>query len=84
MVNVGAAVNPLSLNVFSLLRQRRGYAGSLIGGIRETQEMLDFCAEYRIGAEVEVIPADQINEALDRVLAAEVRYRFVLDISTLN
>jgi uncharacterized zinc-type alcohol dehydrogenase-like protein len=83
LVNVGAPADPLSLNVFSLIMGRRSFAGSLIGGIRETQEMLDFCAEHGIGAEIEVIPADKINYAYDRVLASDVRYRFVIDISTL-
>jgi uncharacterized zinc-type alcohol dehydrogenase-like protein len=83
LVNVGAPADPLSLNVFSLIVGRRSFAGSLIGGIRETQEMLDFCAEHGIGAEIEVIPADKINYAYDRVLASDVRYRFVIDISTL-
>jgi uncharacterized zinc-type alcohol dehydrogenase-like protein len=84
MVNVGAPAEPQSLNMFSLLRRRRSYAGSLIGGIPETQEMLDFCAEHGIGAEIEVIPADKINEAFERVLASDVRYRFVIDIATLD
>ncbi|MFG2850328.1 NAD(P)-dependent alcohol dehydrogenase [Streptomyces mirabilis] len=83
MVNVGAPAEPLSLNVFSLIMQGRVYAGSLIGGIRETQEMLDFCAEHGIGAEVEIIPAEKINEAYERVLASDVRYRFVIDTATL-
>jgi uncharacterized zinc-type alcohol dehydrogenase-like protein len=55
----------------------------MIGGIRETQEMLDFCAEHGLGAEVEVISADQIDEAYDRVVASDVRYRFVIDIATM-
>jgi uncharacterized zinc-type alcohol dehydrogenase-like protein len=55
----------------------------MIGGIRETQEMLDFCAEHHLGAEIEVIPAGKINEAYERVLASDVRYRFVIDTSTL-
>lgn len=84
MVNVGAPADRLSLNVFSLLRSRRSYAGSLIGGIRETQEMLDFCAAHHLGAEIEVIAADKINEAYERVLGSDVRYRFVIDISTLG
>ncbi|WP_326762489.1 NAD(P)-dependent alcohol dehydrogenase [Streptomyces phaeochromogenes] len=83
LVNVGAPAEPLSLNVFSLIMRGRAYAGSLIGGIRETQEMLDFCAEHGIGSEIEVIPADRINEVYDRVLASDVRYRFVIDTSTL-
>jgi alcohol dehydrogenase (NADP+) len=84
LVNVGAPAEPLSLNVFSLIGGRRSYAGSMIGGIAETQEMLDFCAEHGIGAEVEVIAADQINEAYQRVLASDVRYRFVIDSTTLR
>jgi uncharacterized zinc-type alcohol dehydrogenase-like protein len=83
LVNVGAPGEPLSLNVFSLIIKGRTLAGSLIGGIRETQEMLDFCAEHGLGAEVEVIPAEKINEAYDRVLSSDVRYRFVIDTSTL-
>jgi alcohol dehydrogenase (NADP+) len=84
LVNVGAPAEPLSLNVFSLIGGRRSYAGSMIGGIAETQEMLDFCAEHGIGAEVEVIAADQVNEAYERVLASDVRYRFVIDTATLR
>ena len=84
LVNVGAPSEPLSLNVFSLIMSRRSYAGSVIGGVRETQEMLDFCAEHGIGAEVEVIAADRVNEAWERVLASDVRYRFVIDTATLG
>ena len=83
LVNVGAPAEPLSLNVFSLIGARRSFAGSMIGGIAETQEMLDFCAEHGIGAEIEVIAADQVNEAYERVLASDVRYRFVIDTGTL-
>ncbi|MEK3806403.1 NAD(P)-dependent alcohol dehydrogenase [Bacillus sp. FSL H8-0547] len=83
LVNVGAPAEPLSLNVFSLIAHRRSFAGSLIGGIRETQEMLDFCAEHNIAPEIEVISADQINEAYDRVMKSDVKYRFVIDISTM-
>lgn len=83
MVNVGAPADPLSLNVQSLIGHRRSFAGSLIGGIRETQEMLDFCAEHNIAPEIEVIAADQIDEAYQRVLASDVKYRFVIDNSTL-
>ena len=83
LVNVGAPPEPLSLNVFSLIGGRRSYAGSLIGGIRETEQMLDFCAEKGIGADVEVIAADRVNEAWERVLASDVRYRFVIDTATL-
>ncbi|RKH36513.1 NAD(P)-dependent alcohol dehydrogenase [Corallococcus praedator] len=84
LVNVGAPAEPLSLQVFSLIMTRRSFAGSLIGGIRQTQEMLDFCARHRLGADIEVIPADKINDAYERVLASDVRYRFVIDIATLK
>ncbi|GIN74566.1 alcohol dehydrogenase [Bacillus sp. J14TS2] len=83
LVNVGAPGEPLSLNVQSLIGHRRSFAGSSIGGIRETQEMLDFCAEHNIAPQIEVISADQIDEAYERVLASDVRYRFVIDISTM-
>ncbi|MBB6636616.1 NAD(P)-dependent alcohol dehydrogenase [Cohnella thailandensis] len=84
LVNVGAPSEPLDVNVFSLIGHRRSFAGSMIGGIRETQEMLDFCAENRIAPEIEVVSADQIDEAWERVLASDVRYRFVIDISTME
>ena len=84
LVNVGAPPEKLSLRVGTLLGNRRSFAGSAIGGIAETQEMLDFCAEHGIGAEVEVIGVDQVNEAYERVLASDVRYRFVIDSSTLT
>ena len=71
------------MNAFALIMGRRSFAGSMIGGIRETQEMLDFCAEHQLGAEIEVIPAEKINDAYERVLASDVRYRFVIDTSTL-
>jgi uncharacterized zinc-type alcohol dehydrogenase-like protein len=84
MVNVGAPADALPLHVFTLFNQRRSFAGSGIGGIRETQEMLDFCAEHGIAPEVEVISADAINEAYERVLSSDVRYRFVIDTATLG
>jgi uncharacterized zinc-type alcohol dehydrogenase-like protein len=84
LVNVGAPAEPLPVQVFSLIMGRRSFAGSMIGGIRETQEMLDFCADHGLGAEVEVIPAEKINDAYERVLASDVRYRFVIDTSTLG
>ena len=84
LVNVGAPAEPLSVNVFSLIGGRRSFAGSMIGGIGLTQEMLEFCAQHGIGAEIEVIAADQVNEAYERVLASDVRYRFVIDSSTLK
>ncbi|MET8439253.1 NAD(P)-dependent alcohol dehydrogenase [Streptomyces sp900116325] len=82
MVNVGVAPSPMSVNG-SLLGSRRVLTGSMVGGIAQTQEMLDFCAEHNIGADIEVISADQINEAYERVLASDVRYRFVIDAATL-
>jgi uncharacterized zinc-type alcohol dehydrogenase-like protein len=84
LVNVGAPPEPMRLNVFSLIGARRSYAGSMIGGIAQTQEMLDFCAEHNLDADVELIAADQINEAYERVLASDVRYRFVIDTATLG
>ncbi|MDQ0899189.1 NAD(P)-dependent alcohol dehydrogenase [Paenibacillus sp. V4I7] len=83
LVNVGAPAEPMEVNVFPLILQRRSFAGSMIGGIRETQEMLDFCAEHHIAPEIEVIAAKQIDEAWARVLASDVRYRFVIDINTM-
>ena len=84
LVNVGVPVSPLSVSAFPLVRARRSLAGSVIGGLAETQQMLDFCAARGLAAEVEVIGADQINAAYERVLASDVRYRFVVDISTLH
>ncbi|CAN5349347.1 NAD(P)-dependent alcohol dehydrogenase [soil metagenome] len=84
MVNVGAPPEPLSLKVFTLFGNRRSFAGSGIGGIRETQEMLDFCAEHGIVPDTELIDASYINEAWARVLASDVRYRFVIDASTFG
>jgi uncharacterized zinc-type alcohol dehydrogenase-like protein len=83
LVNVGAPADPLSVHVMSLIGGRRSFAGSMIGGIALTQEMLDFCAQHDIGADVEVISVDQVNEAYERVLASDVRYRFVIDTATL-
>ncbi|MGR4883186.1 NAD(P)-dependent alcohol dehydrogenase [Streptomyces sp. LARHCF249] len=83
LVNVGAPEEPVALNLFSLIDGRKSLAGSMIGGIAETQEMLDFCAEHGLGAEIELIAADRVNEAYERVLASDVRYRFVIDTSTI-
>ena len=83
MVNVGAPGEPLSLNVMSLIGHRRSFAGSMIGGIQETQEMLEFCAEHNIVPNIEIISANQIDDAYERVLASDVKYRFVIDISTM-
>ncbi|MEU6656755.1 NAD(P)-dependent alcohol dehydrogenase [Streptomyces sp. NPDC046900] len=83
LVNVGAPEEPISFNLFSLISGRKTLAGSAIGGIRETQEMLDFCAEHGIGAEIELIGASEINDAYERVLDSDVRYRFVIDAATI-
>jgi uncharacterized zinc-type alcohol dehydrogenase-like protein len=83
LVNVGAPPEPLPIRVFTLFNNRRSFAGSSIGGIRETQEMLDFCAEHGIAPETELISADYINEAYERVLNSDVRYRFVIDVATI-
>lgn len=83
LVNVGAPAESDKYSVFSLIMGRRSIAGSLVGGIRETQEMLDFAAEHGIAPKIEVIRADQVDEAYERVLRSDVRYRFVIDIATL-
>ncbi|WP_068250537.1 NAD(P)-dependent alcohol dehydrogenase [Janibacter corallicola] len=82
-VNVGAPVEPFEVPAFSLIMGGKSLSGSNIGGIPATQEMLDFCAEKGIGAQVEVIPAEKVNEAWDRVVASDVRYRFVIDAATI-
>ncbi|MFJ4622634.1 NAD(P)-dependent alcohol dehydrogenase [Streptomyces sp. NPDC088812] len=82
-VNVGAPEEPVALNLFSVIGGRKTLAGSSIGGIRETQEMLDFCAAHGLGAEIELIGASEINEAYERVLVSDVRYRFVIDTATI-
>lgn len=83
LVNVGAPDKPLAVNVFPLIMKRRNFAGSLIGGIKETQEMLNFCAKHNIAPEIEVIEPSRVNEAYERVLKSDVRYRFVLDIAKI-
>jgi uncharacterized zinc-type alcohol dehydrogenase-like protein len=83
LVQVGAPAEPLPVQVFSLIFPRRSFAGSLIGGVAETQEMLDFCAEHNIVCDIEMIRMDQVNEAYDRVVAGDVKYRFVIDMKTL-
>jgi uncharacterized zinc-type alcohol dehydrogenase-like protein len=83
LVQVGAPPEPLAVNVFSLIFKRRTFAGSLIGGIAETQEMLDFCAGHGIVSDIEIIPIEQINRAYDRVIASDVKYRFVIDMQSL-
>lgn len=84
MVNVGVPEGPLSYHGFSLVASRRSLAGSKIGGIRETQEMLDFCAEHGLGADIETISCDQVDEAWERVVRGDVRYRFVIDTATFS
>ena len=83
LVIVGAPEHPLKLKVSNILFQRRNVAGSIIGGIAETQEMLDFCGKHNITADIEVIPIQQINEAYERMLKSDVRYRFVIDMASL-
>jgi uncharacterized zinc-type alcohol dehydrogenase-like protein len=84
MVLVGAPATPHpSPQVFNLITKRRAIAGSMIGGIPETQEMLDFCAQHNIVADIEMIRADEINEAYERMLKGDVKYRFVIDNATL-
>ncbi|WP_341392770.1 NAD(P)-dependent alcohol dehydrogenase [Arthrobacter sp. G119Y2] len=83
MVSVGAPPEALPISVFTLMGKRRSYAASNIGGIRETQEMLDFCAEHNIAPEIELISAEDINTAYERVLKSDVRYRFVIDAATI-
>ena len=81
---VGAPETPLPVSAFSLLFRRRQLAGSIIGSLRETQEMLDFCAEREITADVEVIPIQKVNEAYDRMVKSDVKYRFVIDMASLK
>lgn len=83
LVELGLPEHPMTVPAGPLLGQRRSLSGSMIGSIKETQEMLDFCGEHNIGAEIEVISADKVNEAYERVVASDVRYRFVIDTSTL-
>jgi len=84
MVMVGVPEKPLPVAVFNLIMGRRSLAGSGIGGIRETQEMLDFCSEHNITSDIELIRIQQINEAYERLLRSDVKYRFVIDIASLK
>jgi uncharacterized zinc-type alcohol dehydrogenase-like protein len=84
MVLVGVPEKPARLDAMSLISRRRRLAGSAIGGIRETQEMLDFCGRHGIVADVEVIPIQRINEAYERTIRSDVRYRFVIDSASLR
>jgi uncharacterized zinc-type alcohol dehydrogenase-like protein len=81
---VGAPEKPLAVSAFSLLMGRRSLSGSPIGGIAETQEMLDFCGKHNITADVEVIPIQQVNEAYERLLKSDVKYRFSIDMASLK
>jgi uncharacterized zinc-type alcohol dehydrogenase-like protein len=83
-VELGAPENPLVVPPFSIIGMRRSISGSMIGGIPETQEMLDFCAAHGIASEIEVIAPDYVNEAYERVIASDVRYRFVIDTESLR
>jgi uncharacterized zinc-type alcohol dehydrogenase-like protein len=84
LVLVGAPEKPLDIEAFSLIFKRRSVAGSLIGGIRETQEMLDYCAANNITSDIEVIAIQQIEEAFERTIKGDVRYRFVIDMKSLQ
>jgi uncharacterized zinc-type alcohol dehydrogenase-like protein len=84
LVLVGAPPNPQQVSVFSLLLPRRNLAGSLIGGIGETQEMLDFCGTNGVACDIELIRMQQINEAYERMLKSDVKYRFVIDMASLK
>jgi uncharacterized zinc-type alcohol dehydrogenase-like protein len=84
MVLLGVPPKSPEVAVFSLIGGRKSLGGSLIGGIKETQEMLDYCAEHNIGSDVEVIPIEKINEAYERMLRSDVKYRFVIDMKTLG
>jgi uncharacterized zinc-type alcohol dehydrogenase-like protein len=84
LVQVGAPEHPLPVPVFPLIMKRRSLAGSAIGGIAETQEMLDFCAAHQLSADVEIIPIQKVNEAYERMLKSDVKYRFSIDMSSLK
>jgi uncharacterized zinc-type alcohol dehydrogenase-like protein len=84
LVLVGAPEKPMSVAAFPLLFRRRSFSGSLIGGLPETQEMLDFCAKHNITSEIEMIKMDQINDAYERMLKSDVKYRFVIDMASLK
>jgi len=83
LILVGVPPKPIEFHAFGIIPKRRRIAGSMIGGIKETQEMLDFCAQHNIVSDVEVIPMKDINNAYERVLKGDVRYRFVIDMATL-
>ncbi|MHB8520446.1 MAG: NAD(P)-dependent alcohol dehydrogenase [Limisphaerales bacterium] len=84
LTQVGVPAEPLSVQVGSLIFGRRNFNGSLIGGIKETQEMLDFCGQHNITSDIELIPIQKINEAYDRLVKSDVKYRFVIDMASLK
>jgi len=84
LVLVGAPEKPMAVSAFPLLMRRRSFSGSLIGGLPETQEMLDFCGQHGITSDIEMIRMDQINEAYERMLKSDVKYRFVIDMASLQ
>ncbi len=84
MCLVGAPEHPTPISSFNLIMQRRHLSGSLIGGLKETQEMLDFCAKHKIVSDIELIPMQKINEAYERILKSDVKYRFVIDMKSLG
>jgi uncharacterized zinc-type alcohol dehydrogenase-like protein len=84
LTQVGVPVEPLAVQVASLIFGRKNFTGSLIGGIKETQEMLDFCGEHNITSDIELIPIQKANEAYDRLIKSDVKYRFVIDMASLK
>jgi uncharacterized zinc-type alcohol dehydrogenase-like protein len=84
MTLVGLPDKPPSISVFNLITRRASIAGSMIGGVTETQEMLDYCGQHNITSDVEVIPIQKVNEAFERMLRQDVKYRFVIDMSSLK
>jgi uncharacterized zinc-type alcohol dehydrogenase-like protein len=83
LTQVGLPSEPVDISLFPLVMKRLNFSGSLIGGIRETQEMLDFCAKHNIVSDIEIIKAEQINESYERLLKSDVKYRFVIDVETI-
>ena len=84
MVMVGLPEIKMTVDPFALIGRRRSLAGSMIGGIQETQEMLDFCGKHKLGCDIEMTPIQKINEAYERVINSDVRYRFVIDLASLR
>jgi alcohol dehydrogenase (NADP+) len=84
IVMVGAPEKPLPVSVFALIFGRRSLSGSPIGGIAETQEMLDFCSKHNITSDVEIIPIQKVNEAYERLVKSDVKYRFSIDMASLK